>query len=104
MQKLSRGFFARDTVTVAKDLLGTFLVRRVGGIEKIGKIVEVEAYLGTHDLAAHSSKGITKRTKIMFGPPGFAYVYLIYGIHHCMNVVTEPEGCGAPLRGRTGRR
>lgn len=97
MQKLSRDFFARNTIEVAKDLLGTHLVLRTGKLDKIARIVEVEAYLGVHDLAAHSSKGITKRTKIMFGPPGFAYVYLIYGIHHCMNIVTEPEGCGSAV-------
>lgn len=77
---------------MAKELLGHYLVHRQQGMEKVGKIVEVEAYLGTHDLASHSSKGRTKRTSIMFGPPGHAYVYLIYGIHHCLNVVTEPEG------------
>lgn len=97
MQKLSRDFFARDTIIVAQELLGTLLVRKTDQGEKIGKIVEVEAYLGSHDLAAHSSKGITRRTRIMYGPPGFAYVYLIYGIHHCMNVVTEPEGCGSAV-------
>jgi DNA-3-methyladenine glycosylase len=97
MQKLSRDFFARDTLVVAKELLGCLLVHRTGNLEKIARIVEVEAYLGAHDLAAHSSKGITKRTRIMYGPPGFAYVYLIYGIHHCMNVVTEPEGCGSAV-------
>ncbi len=97
MQKLTRDFFARDTVTVARELLGRLLVRRLDGRTKIGRIVETEAYLGAHDLAAHSSKGITKRTKIMYGPPGHAYVYLIYGIHHCMNVVTEPEGCGSAV-------
>ena len=89
MQKLPRSFYDRDTIEVARDLLGKHLVRRVGGAERIGRIVEVEAYLGPHDLAAHSSRGLTERTKIMFGPPGHAYVYLIYGMYHCMNVVTR---------------
>ena len=97
MQKLPRPFYDRDTVIVAQELLGKLLVLQSAKIERIGKIVEVEAYLGEHDLAAHSSKGRTERTKIMFGPPGFAYVYLIYGMHHCMNVVTEREGNGAAV-------
>ncbi|WED44017.1 DNA-3-methyladenine glycosylase [Legionella cardiaca] len=97
MQKLSREFYDRDTVTVAKDLLGKYLVHHINGYERIGKIVEVEAYLGEHDLAAHSSKGLTPRTQTMFGPPGYAYVYLIYGIHHCVNVVTEQEGNGSAV-------
>jgi DNA-3-methyladenine glycosylase len=92
MQKLPRSFYDRDTVIVARELLGKFLVHKSGGEERVGKIVEVEAYLGEHDLAAHSSKGLTERTKIMFGPPGHAYVYFIYGMHHCLNVVTEREG------------
>ena len=92
MEKLAREFYDRDTVLVARDLLGKWLVRISGGTERIGRIVEVEAYLGVQDLAAHSSKGLTARTKVMFGPPGHAYVYLIYGMHYCMNVVTEPEG------------
>jgi DNA-3-methyladenine glycosylase len=92
MQKLPRIFYDRDTIIVAKELLGKFLVHKSNGVKRVGKIVEVEAYLGPHDLAAHSAKGRTKRTEIMFGPPGHAYVYLIYGMYHCMNVVTEREG------------
>lgn len=92
MQKLPREFYDRDTTLVARELLGKLLIHVSGGVERIGKIVETEAYLGPHDLAAHSAKGLTERTKIMFGPPGHAYVYLIYGIYHCMNVVTEREG------------
>ena len=92
MQKLPRSFYDRDTITVAKELLGKLLVHASNGIVRVGKIVEVEAYLGPHDLAAHSSKGLTERTKIMFGPPGRAYIYLIYGMYHCLNVVTERAG------------
>jgi DNA-3-methyladenine glycosylase len=97
VQKLQRNFYDRDTRIVAQELLGKFLVHRSGGHDRIGKIVETEAYLGEHDLAAHSSKGLTARTRVMFGPPGFAYVYLIYGMHHCMNVVTERAGNGAAV-------
>src|ERR1700685_4136898 len=92
MRKLPREFYNRDTIVVARELLGKFLVHVSEGILRVGKIVEVEAYLGPHDLAAHSSKGLTERTKIMFGPPGYAYVYLIYGMYFCMNVVTEHQG------------
>jgi len=90
--KLPRAFYDRDTITVAQELLGKHLIHTSGSITRIGKIVEVEAYLGSHDLACHSAKGLTKRTKVMFGPPGYAYVYLIYGMYHCMNIVTEREG------------
>lgn len=92
MRKLPRAFYDRGTVAVAHALLGKLLVHVDRGVERIGRIVEVEAYLGPHDLAAHSAKGLTPRTKVMFGPPGHAYVYLIYGIYHCMNVVTQAEG------------
>ena len=92
MQKLRRDFYDRDTIEVAHELLGKLLVHVEGRVERIGRIVEVEAYLGPHDLAAHSAKGLTPRTKVMFGPPGHAYVYLIYGMYHCMNVVTQAEG------------
>ena len=89
---LPLAFYDRDTVAVARDLLGKHLVHVAGGVERIGRIVEVEAYLGPHDLASHSSRGLTARTGVMFGPPGHAYVYLVYGMHCCMNVVTEREG------------
>jgi DNA-3-methyladenine glycosylase len=92
MKTLTRSFYERDTVTVAKELLGKHLVHASCGMERVGRIVEVAAYLGSHDLAAHSARGLTERTKVMFGPPGHAYVYMIYGMYSCMNVVTEPEG------------
>jgi DNA-3-methyladenine glycosylase len=97
VQKLPRAFYDRDTVTVARELLGKHLVHRANGAELIGRIVEVEAYIGPHDLASHSSRGLTARTRVMYGPPGHAYVYLIYGVHCCMNVVTEREGHGAAV-------
>lgn len=96
-RRLKRAFFNRDTELVARELLGRYLVHVDGGVERIGRIVETEAYLGPHDLAAHSSKGRTPRTEVMFGPPGHAYVYLIYGMYNCMNIVTEPAGRAAAV-------
>jgi len=89
---LTREFYRRPTADVARDLLGKVIAHQVDGQELAGRIVEVEAYLGLKDEAAHAFAGITPRTKVMFGPPGHAYVYLIYGMYHCLNFVTEPDG------------
>lgn len=90
--KLKRSFFARDTVTVARDLLGRRLVRNLDGERLSGLIVETEAYVGESDTACHASRGCTPRTRVMYGPPGHYYVYLIYGMYHMLNIVTAAEG------------
>ena len=90
--RLKRKFFNRPTVKVAQELLGIFLVRKIGKRTIKTAILETEAYCGSGDLACHASKGLTRRTKVMFGPPGFSYVYMIYGMYHCLNIVTEKEG------------
>ena len=88
---LPRIYFNRPTLTVARSLIGKYLVRAIDGRTLAGKIDEVEAYVGSEDRACHASKGRTQRTEVMFGPPGVAYIYLIYGMYHCLNVVTERE-------------
>jgi DNA-3-methyladenine glycosylase len=92
-RKLPRSFYAReDTLLVARELIGLHLVHDDGVTRRVGRIVETEAYLGPEDLAAHSSRGRTKRTEVIFGPPGHAYVYFIYGFWYCLNVVTSRKG------------
>jgi len=87
--KLSRSFYEQSTIDVAKQLLGKFLIHRHADATLVGRIVETEAYLGPHDLACHAAKGRTKRTEVMFGAAGHAYVYFIYGFYNMLNLVTE---------------
>lgn len=99
--RLPRNFFERDTNHVAKDLLGRFLVRKTKKGDIIGKIIEVEAYLGPEDKACHSyNYRKTERTKVMYEKPGTLYIYLIYGMYFCLNVITEPKGmpCAVLIR------
>lgn len=96
-----KSFYSRDTLIVARDLLGKKLVRRVDGMEISGMIVETEAYCGQGDSACHGHRGMTRRNAVMFGPPGHAYIYFTYGLHYLLNVVTREEGdpCAVLLRG-----
>lgn len=94
---LSQAYFNRPTLTVARSLIGKYLVRSLDHRVLAGKIIEVEAYVGPQDKACHASKGRTRRTDVMFGPAGVAYVYLIYGMYHCLNVVTEREAFPAAV-------
>jgi len=89
---LNRSFYCRNTLTVAKQLLGKLLVRELPEGKVAGKIVEVEAYRGSDDPASHAYKGKTQRNQIMFGEGGYAYIYFIYGKHFCLNVTTEKVG------------
>jgi len=91
---LPQSFYARSALKVAPDLLGCLVVREWQGNRLIGRIVETEAYLGQEDAASHAFRGPTPRSQVMFGPAGIAYVYLIYGVHHCLNVVTGEDGDG----------
>lgn len=93
MARLSRDFYQQDTVAAARALLGKYLVRRLPGETLAGRVVETEAYVGRCDKACHAyNYRRTARTETLFAPPGTAYIYLIYGMHHCLNFVTEPEG------------
>ncbi len=94
---LPRSFYERSTLNVARELLGSVLCRRVDGLVLRGRIVETEAYVGEEDLACHARAGLTRRTEPLYGPPGMAYVYLTYGMHHLLNAVTEREGSPAAV-------
>ncbi|MFW9936897.1 MAG: DNA-3-methyladenine glycosylase [Candidatus Thorarchaeota archaeon] len=101
MNRLSREFFNRETQSVAKDLIGKYLVRKIPDSILIGKIIEVEAYLGPNDKACHTyNYKKTEKTKTMYLKPGTLYVYFIYGMYFCLNVITEPEGipCAVLIR------
>jgi len=91
-QLLRRAFFNRDPRTVARELLGKLIVRREGRRQIAGRVVEVEAYLGAGDLAAHAAAGHTARNAVLWGPSGHAYVYFIYGVHYCLNISCLPDG------------
>lgn len=92
VKKMGRTFYRQDADALARGLLGKVLVHRLEGRTLRGRIVETEAYMGPADLASHSSKGLTKRTQVMFGPPGHAYVYFIYGMHEMFNIVCGKKG------------
>ncbi|MCK4386296.1 MAG: DNA-3-methyladenine glycosylase [candidate division Zixibacteria bacterium] len=96
-KKLDRKFYNRSTLKVAKELLGKYLIVQKDGHFLSGKIVETEAYIGFKDPASHAYRGMTPRNKVMFGDPGYAYVYITYGMHHCLNLVTEKKGYPAAV-------
>lgn len=92
LSPIPRAWYVRPVLAVARDLLGTRIVREQDGLRRVARIVEVEAYDGPQDRASHARVGPTPRTAPMFGAPGHAYVYLVYGMHHCLNVVAHPDG------------
>ena len=96
-RKLNREFYLRPTLDVARDLIGKYLVFKTGGKVLSARLVEVEAYIGENDPACHAAVGRTDRNDIMYGPGGYSYVYFIYGMYHCLNVVTENEGFPAAV-------
>ncbi len=93
-KKLGRSFFKQPAEELAQNVLGTIMLRRVGGTLRRARVVEAEAYLGPKDLASHASKGLTNRTQVLYGPPGRAYVYFIYGLHYMFNIVCGQTGGG----------
>src|SRR5262249_32031512 len=95
--KLPRSFYLQPTLTVARNILGTYLGRRIGKHVLVGKIVEVEAYLGELDPASHAYRGRTMRNSVMFWNGGHLYVYFTYGMHYCCNVVAGKEGIGRAI-------
>ena len=98
VERLDRPFFARDTISVARELLGQRLVRVLDGdLHLAGIIVETEAYIGEGDRACHAACGRTKRNAVMYGSAGHAYVYFVYGMYHCLNIVSEHEGFPAAV-------
>ncbi len=100
-KRLTKEFFNRDTKLVAKELLGKYLVRQSKEVAMIGKVIEVEAYLGINDKGCHSyDSKMTERTKVMYKEPGALYVYFVYGMYYCLNVITEPKGipCAVLIR------